>query len=301
MSIITIKNFKNPTDEKFKTIRDSFIDYNKKNRLITKFLDKDEKKIAEKQDNLFQNANKLTNLVEENSLECYSNEIKRKKSSYFTKVFLLLILFLISSQCINEDNLIIISLIKKKDDNSSFFKIIFLLFLSLAYLIALLVQKYFLKNIFFKKSSKIILLFLFSFSIILKISVFAFLHLNSKDTDENKMIIFIVLVFSTFVLIIISEFLMIVIINLFIGLLPSNKFKFLCFKQSKIINVIDKLSRLLPGMFFLVINIIEHEYELLYLPSLEIIFIFLSICFCLCKGNLLKTHSLTRILYNNNN
>ena len=113
LSIIVIFSFKNPNQEKFKMLKDSIIEYNKENRLITRLLDKDEKEEAEKQDNLFQTANILTHLSGENSLNNYSYEIKRQKSSYFTKVFLLLILFLISSLFTCELNLMI-SLIPRK-------------------------------------------------------------------------------------------------------------------------------------------------------------------------------------------
>ena len=108
VSLVTIFLFKNPNSEKFKILKNSIIEYNKENRLTTKFLDEDEKEIVEKQDNLFQNANNLTHLSGENALTIYSDEIKKKKSSYFTKVFLLLLLFLLSAQYTNENNLMFI-------------------------------------------------------------------------------------------------------------------------------------------------------------------------------------------------
>ena len=101
-------------------------------------------------------------------------------------------------------------------------------------------------------------------------------------------------------MIIVSEFLMIVIINLFIGLLPSNEFKFFCLKQSNIIIIIDKISRLIPGIIYMIIGYFKNfEVIIIIIILFELILNCLSLYFCICKGHLLKSHSLTRIIYNN--
>ena len=104
-------------------------------------------------------------------------------------------------------------------------------------------------------------------------------------------------------MIIIFEVLMIIIVNLFLGLLPDEKMKFLCLRQSSLINVIDKLSRLLPGIIYMImcfINNDEGTKSHLILLGIELIFVVLSIIFCLIKGNyLLKSHSLTRLYCKN--
>ena len=163
--IIILFNFKNPTNKKFKTLDDSIINFSKENRLVTKLLENDEKEIAEKNDILFEKANSLSPLSGENVLRVYSNEIEKKKSAQFTKVFLLLILFLFSSHYTSENNLMIIPrmLALEKNDTSidnnkekhtiKNYYIYHLVFIciSISYLISLLIQKYFFKKIYFKK------------------------------------------------------------------------------------------------------------------------------------------------------
>ena len=301
VSIIIIKYFKNPTDDQFKMFNELSIKYNKENRLTTKFFDKNEKEIIEKQDNLFQNANSLTNLSGENSLSYYSNKIKKEKYSYFTKVFFLLILFLICSQYISESNLISILKLLHQYKPGEYFSSYYLkiILLPLAYVISFLLQKYFLKIIFFKKSSKKILLAILFVLIIFKmiLLIFYLAEIDDKEEIHNR-----IRLFGIFFIIIISEFFRIVIINLFIGLLPSNEFKCLCLKQSNIINIIDKLSRLFPGTFYMIIDIFQFEMKKNFLCLLlpELFILIFSFIICFCQRHLLKSHSLTRIIYNNN-
>ena len=315
--IIVIFNFKNPTNKKFKTLDDSIINYSKENRLIAKLLENDEKEIAEKHDTLFENANSLSSLSGENILRVYSNEIEKKKSAHFKKVFLLLILFLFSSHYISENNLMVIPgmlSLEKNDTNSStdnntekytiinenFIYHIVIIFISISYLISLCIQKYFLKRIHFKKSSKIILLILFFLSILI-ISGGFWPYLLNESFKLRKVFLLSFPIIGTFFMIIISEFLLIVIINLFIGLLPKAKFKFLCINLSTFINIIDKISRLLPGTLYMIISYkysFKEEQIYLYLLYVELAFIILSLFFCLCRGRfLLKSNSLTRISY----
>ena len=172
--------------------------------------------------------------------------------------------------------------------------------LPFAYLISYLVQKYFLKKIYFKKSSKKTLLVIFFllilFEILLLIHQIYYYIINEKDKPKGGSFPSI-----TFIMIIISDFLMIVIINLFIGLLPNNKFKFLCFKQSNIIIIIDKSSRLIPGIFFMIISILKIDTGIIFITSFELFLNILCFIFCFCSGHLLKSHSLTRIAYDNDN
>ena len=71
ISIIVIFNFKNPNDKQFNIINESIIDFYKENRLITNFIDKDEKEDVEKQQDLFKQANNLSKLSGENELRNY--------------------------------------------------------------------------------------------------------------------------------------------------------------------------------------------------------------------------------------
>ena len=330
-SIITIITFKNPTNKEFKTLDDLFVNYSKENRLITKFLDNDEKNIAEKQNNMFENANKLTHLSGENGLRGYSDEIKKKKSSHFLKVYLLLILFLITSQYSNENNLMLFPRLLELEKNDSsysnmtenkninsdytdnynikddYYYVTYLgyFFISFSYFISLIVQKHFLKKIFFKKSSKIILIVLFSLSlIIIFVGFWPYLTTEDHDINQGRTFAAIFPIIGNSLMIIISEFLMVVIVNLFIGLLPTGNFRFMCFKASTFINIIDKFSRLLPGILYMIIsyNITTRGKKIhLILLSVQLFFIILSLFFCIFYGRyLLKSYSLTRILYTKN-
>ena len=304
--ISVIATFKNPSNKKFKSIDDSIAEYNKENRLFTKYLDNEEKGTVKKQDLLFQNANQLMAVSNDNYLRNYSDEIERKKSAHFTKVFLLLILFLITSQYTSENNLMLLPRIfglEKENnlnndtnfnikDNYYIISYISYILFSFSYLLSLLMQKYFLTKIYFKDSSKKILIILFLISSI--IIIFGFWPY------EGGKIVLLIVILGNIVMIIISEFLMIVIVNLFIDLLPGAKYKFICLKSSTFINIIDKISRLLPGIIYMIINFIIQDQNFSHhcLLGIESIFMFLSFIFCILKGKyLLKTHSLTRVLY----
>jgi hypothetical protein len=213
-----------------------------------------------------------------------------------------------SSQFTSENNLMLIPKIKEDDDKSfDFFRYLKIIVLSLAYLFSFLAQNLFLKKIYYKKSKKIILIFIFAFLIISKIPVIyqciSQIIKNPGQSNNNQIDITydIIILISTFIMIIVSELLMIVIINLFIGLLPSNEFKFFCFKQSNIIIIIDKISRLIPGIICMIIGYFNN-FEviiIIIIISFELILNCLSFVFCICRGHLLKSHSLTRIIYNN--
>lgn len=318
ISILIIIAFKNPSNKNFKKINDSIANYSKENRLTTKFLDNEEKITVEKQENLFQNANKLMSLSKENELKKYTAEIERKKSNHFTKVFLLLILFLISSQYTSENNLMLIPRLfelEKKDknynnkenynirDDNYYISYLGNIIFAISYLISLLMQKLFLKKVFFKESSKKILIILFSIPII--ILLLGFWPYLGKDyfAKQGRSIGSLFPILGNFSMIIISELLMIVIVNLFIGLLPIDESKFLCIKQSSFINITDKLSRLLPGIIYMILCTINNNNGIasyLFLLGVEFFFLLLSFIFCNIKGNyLLKSHSLTRIYTKN--
>ena len=317
ISFLVIISFNNPSNKKFKIINDSIAEYNKENRLLTKFLDKDEKEKVQKQEDLFENINKTMPLYEDNQLRNYSTQVEKKKSSHFTKVFVLLIFFLITSQYANESNLMFLSRIyeleksiTKKDDLFSIEESIYYysffgyILISLSYLISFIALKFFLKKIFFKETSKKILLLLFSVLFILLLGFFLlaiFEHsqhlIRKKEFNYWSMFIF----FGIFIMIFISEFLIIVIINLFIGLLPFEKFKFYCCLASKFINITEVFSRLLPGLIYMFIYKIKDEsFSLMSIIGIELIFILISIFCCIKCKYLLKSHSLTRVFSTKN-
>ena len=319
ISISVIISFNNPSNKEFKIINDSIAEYNKENRLLTKFLDKDEKEKVQKQEDLFENVNKTMPLYEDNQLKNYSTQVEKKKSSHFTKVFVLLIFFLITAQYGNESNLMFLSRIyemekeiKKAEtlyninENIYYYSFIGYILISLSYLITLLSVKKFLKKIFFKESSKIILIILFSLLFIFLLGFFllAIFEHSSHEIIKNEFEYWSMLVFfGIFIMIFISELLIIVIINLFIGLLPFEKFKFFCCFASKYINITEVLSRLLPGLIYLFINTIktnDDSFSLMFIIGIELFFILISIFCCIKCKYLLKSHSLTRIFNTKN-
>ena len=307
---ITI-NFNNPSNKDFKIINDSIAEYNKANRLLTKFIDKDEKKIVEKQENLFENANKLAPSFEDNQLKNYSIQIERKKIFHFKKVFLLLFLFLLTSQYINEINLMLLPRIfqLERDKNYDikneihYYSYSSYILFSFSYLISLFSQKYFLKKIFFKKSSQkalivffsILFLILFSFFLL---TILIITKIIKKELGHWSLLLFV----GIFIMIIISELLLVVIINLFIGLIPIEKYKFCCLMASTFINITEKISRLLPGVIYVINRLYfgfsdsKEYYSLLILLGTELFLILLSFLFCFKGKYFLKSHSLTRII-----
>ena len=318
ISISVFVFFSNPSSKKFKKINDDFAEFSKENRLITKFLDNEEKKAVEKQEKLFENANKLMSISNENQLKKYSNEVRKKESFHFTKVYLLLLLCLITSQYTSENNLMLIPRLFELEKNNTdyngkenynikddiyYISYIGNILFSSSFLISLLVQKCFLKNIFFKKSIKKYLLIFFFICIIFILSGIWPYFESNYNVEKGRSIGSLFPILGNFFMIIISEVLMIIIVNLFLGLLPDEKMKFLCLRQSSLINVIDKLSRLLPGIIYMImcfINNDEGTKSHLILLGIELIFVVLSIIFCLIKGNyLLKSHSLTRLYCKN--
>ena len=321
ISIIIIHYFKNPNDKKFKKINDSIIDFNKDNRLIANLIDNDEKEAIEKQDNLFKKANSLNTLSGKNQLRNYSNEIERKKIKHFYKVFFLLILFLITSQYASENNLMLLPRFfeLEKDYKSEFYNtehkssnynynikddyyyISYFAYILTAfiYLISLIVQKYFLSNIYFKKSSKATLLILYFLAILILFAGFWPYFNKNYDREDGSIKAFFPIL-GTSLMIFNSELLTLVTVNLFIGLLPID-FKICFFKSSTFINIFVKLFRLFPGITYIIIKFLhKEENRLNHLYSLGVeLFLFVScFIFCIFKGNyLLKSHSITRISY----
>ena len=320
ISIIVIFNFKNPNDKQFKIINESIIDFYKENRLTTNFIDKDEKEAVENQQDLFKKANDLSELSGENELRNYSNEIERKNINHFYKVFFLLVLFLITSQYTSENNLMILPRLFELDKNykshyyggddndiynynikDDYYYISYFgyIFTSLIYLISLLVQKYFLSKIYYKKSSQKTLLILFGLPIINLFASF-WPYFKSDYDSENGSIKSFLPVLGNSLMIFDSEFLILVTVNLFIGLLPIDV-KICCFKSSTLINIIVKLFRLFPGLIYFILEYFDDSSQRLrhlYSLGFELFLFIVSFLFCLFKGNhLLKSYSITRILY----
>ena len=264
----------------------SFVEYNRKNIIANSLsLEQNEKEIVKEQESLFENANQLSSLSGENRLQNYSFEIERKRKSKLNVIFIFLIIFLISSEYTSENCLIIFIF-----DNN--YIIFFFNFFS--YFISFILQRFLLKKISENNYNRKILIILSILAIIFQ-SILSYIFF-SKYNEINNTIFFIIIIVSNSIMIVISDFFRILTVNLFIELLPIEKFKFLCIKGSFLIIFFNKIIRLIPGTLICIFYNIDTKYFSFNFATSSLLFLISFIILLLIPR--LNLNSLTRILNN---
>ena len=289
--LFAFKLFKNPSNKQFKILNTSFFEISRKNIITNSItLEQGEKHIIEDQETDFENANNVTLLSGINHLKNYSNKIEENKKSYLKTIFTFLIVLLSSSQYTSENCIIFLPIFlssKKKNEfkyelfNNSF-----------SYIISLLLHFFILKKVSHRHLNKIILIMLSLISIIILILYMAAITLKMN---------YIIFIFNG-LMIIIADFFKVVTVNLFIGLLPTENFDYLCIKSNNFITISNKIMKLLPGLFTIFIYFVTKDYKLLFF-NINLVFnvflFLLSFLFLLCFWKL-KSNSFTRVLYSLN-
>ena len=248
---------------------------NNNNQKSLKLIEED-KKI----DNLLEVQEDNDDLNKDNLLSEFVKYNKKKnKNTKYYKIFIILLIVLFTSQYISENLLLLLPRLLTYDgtynnrtdngayneiyneaynDNnnnnkSNLFLIIFPLLSSLSYLISYFLTRYYLKNSYFQKMKKMLLIII-SFAMFIISFSFIFLCIDPKK-DFNFLIIFPICGF--FVLIILNELYHIATVNYFINLLPTQTLTIGFFEASTLINYITKLVRFIPSFIFLFYYLIK--------------------------------------------
>ena len=292
-----LKLFRDPKNKDFRTFRASYA-MKKKTNMITSnlslFLDQNEKKIVEKQENYFENANKLALLAGVNYLSEESYNLEKMQKKYFNKILMPLIVLLLTSEYTSENVLLFLPIININDDNNKNYQ--YGLFTnSLSYLISIILQSMLLKIISQKNLNIKILIILSIISLIIICLLFFDILLEEFSLEYFCFI-------SNSLMIIISDFYRIITVNLFLGLLPDENFTFLCMKPNIFIVLINKLLRLIPGVIIIFNYLSDDNNKLKYfginLGFNEVLFIFSFIYLIYFRK--LKSNSLTRLVNSSN-
>ena len=216
---------------------------------------KDENILIQKNEENENQENLLTEFIEIN---------KQKKIIYYKTIFLILLFILFTTQYISENLLLLLprlftfNIHENSKDDEDFEKHSNLWYLpmisSMSYLISYYIQRIYLGNSYFQKIRKIILI-LILFSMIIFTLCFFFICIKpevfnfdiSKDNVHE-----ILIVGGFFILIILNELYHVMIINFFIYLLPTEKFKLGFIAASTLISFVTKTARLIPSIILLV-------------------------------------------------
>ena len=298
ISIFATFKFKNPNNKKFKILKDSFFENNRKNMITNNIdLEQDEKEIVKEQEMMFENANNLMQLSGKNLLKNYSSEIEKKNKAYLNKIFTFLIIFLITSQFTAENSIIYLSMyninisdkIIGKNKERDYF--IGLFTVAIIYLVCLIIQKIISKKSSNKYYNRTILIILSSIAVI---SFVLMAFFNYKQY-------FYLCPIVNSIMIIVADLFEILTVNLFIELMPIEEFKFCCFSSNSFIITASKAARLLPGLLYALTYFINDFSSDKFYVNFEfncILFI-ISLMILLISKNL-KPKPLTRLLYYSN-
>ena len=205
------------------------------------------------------------NINQENLLSVFIENNKQKKIAYYKTIFLILLFVLFTTQYISENLLILLPRLftidfdkyLDKDDPVKIEKLNNLWYLptfsSLSYFLSYCLQRMYLKNTYFQKIRKIILI-LILFSMIIFTLCFFFICVKPEvfNFDLSKGIYHELLLIGGFcILIILNELYHVIIINFFIYLLPTEKFKLGFIAASTLINIVTKVARLIPSIILI--------------------------------------------------
>jgi len=254
ISIFATFKFKNPNNNKFKILKDSFFENNRKNMITNNIdLEQDEKEIVKEQEMMFENANNLMELSGKNLLKNYSSEIEKKNKAYLNKIFTFLIIFLITSQFTAENSIIYLSMYninisdEKNVQNKERDYFIGLFTVAGIYLVCLIIQKIISKKSSNKYYNRTILIILSSIAVI---SFVLMAFFNYKQYPYLCPI-------GNSIMISMADLFEILTVNLFIELMPIEEFKFCCFSSNSFIITTSKTARLLPGLLYVLTYFIE--------------------------------------------
>ena len=227
------------------------------------------------------------NINQENLLSIFIENNKQKKVKYYKTIFLILLFVLFTTQYISENLLLLLPRLftidfdkyldedededenKDKDededeeeeedeyDTYKIEKLNNLWYLpalsSLSYFISYCLQRMYLKNSYFQKIKKIILI-LILISMIIFTLCFFFICVKPEvfNFDLSKGIYHELLIVGGFcILIILNELYHVMVINFFIYLLPTEKFKLGFIAASTLINIVTKVARLIPSIILI--------------------------------------------------
>lgn len=247
---------------KYPMLRDSLLKFNQRHRLSKAFLvQNEEKEITDKLEKTYFKANDETNQNELNKLEKFVNE--NKDNPYYTKIKIILFILLISSEYTSENLLLLIPRLMAYDidneDNISKNNIIIFspIILCICYILCYILQIFNSINKRLKKHKiKNIILIL----IILLISHGSLYFILFGQELKNELCSFFLIPgIGTILMILLNEVYHFIIINLFIKLLPSEKIEFCCFYISTAINVITKITKIVPALIKLISYFIHKD------------------------------------------
>jgi len=264
MIISVYYKFKDPKESDYESINENLISLYKDHRLSKGFiLDQEEKKLAQFHDKNYTEANNSIELSQTNVILKFIMDNQEKlKNKYYNKIFIILLLSLFTSQYINENLLLLLPRLMTYNsyevqiENKNLF-FYFPILLSLTFAISYLVQRFYLKYSIFHKFSRIILLIINIFMILLSVN-FIFLCLNPKIFSENRANdkIYYLLYFPSlgyFSIVLLNELHHIISINLFMNLLPTENITFFGFQASSWLNMITKIARILPSILVIIL------------------------------------------------
>ena len=296
ISIYALISFKNPTNKKFKILKDSFFENNRKNMITNNIdLEQDEKEIVKEQEIMFENANNLIQLSGKNLLKKYSTEVEKKNKTYLNKIFTYLIIFLITSQFTAENCIIFLSMyninIFHKENEKEIDYFIGLFTGAVIYLLCLIMQKIISKKSSNKYYNRIILIFL-SLIAIISFILMAFYNYNEKAY---------LCPIGNSIMICVADLFEILTVNLFIELMPIEEFKFYCFSSNSFIITTSKTARLLPGLIYVLTYFIQDfTSDKFYVNFAFNCMLFIISFMILLISKNLKPKPLTRLLYYSN-
>ena len=312
--ILVIFLFNEPTDNQLLT--ESLINLNMNHRLSKGFVDAKDQKLAEYHDRNYSKANEDALLSETNELSSFvQTQLKRKKGFYYKISFLLLFL-LLSSEYMKENLLLLIPriMVYKKNNYEKDILIFGPVVISCLFLFSYIIQK----NILNKKSKtqrERYYIIIITFILFILNGLFVFLvfpNLFKKKYNEIIRKVYIPAI-GIFCMILLNEIYYAMIINLFIKLLPSAKLKFCCLKTASMINLVTKITKIIPSLIIFFINFnnkddfIQKIYEdnddnfidisNAILFGTQTLNFFICLILCLLSVSSLKISSKNRILY----
>ena len=275
MLLLILFLFKEPT--KYSLLTQTLLDFNIRHRLSKAFLvENEERKKTEQLDKNYIEVNDSSNISQENVLDIFVNE--HMDNSYFTKIKIILIILLISSEYISENLFLFIPRlmaynINKENYDNKYLIIITSVILFVCFIISYLFQKLNLMVGRFK-NQKIRKIIIIIFILIILNGSFYFIVFKKKII--NELISYVIFPgVGTFLIILINEVYHVIIINLFIQLFPTENIKFCCLNIATAINIITKITKLVPASIIIIyFKFYDNNFKsfLLY-ENLEI-------CFC---------------------